>query len=237
MMKKLRKLALSVALAAGSAPAFAAQPGFYAGIGFGQASTSDWVSEDDMLTLLDIAGVEAGVLAFSGNISSDSDDKDSGWKLYGGYQFNDNLAVEASYMDLGTATGDARASGDFLFSGGGTGSGSLFVGTDMEATALTIDGVGRLPVAPWLDLFAKLGMYRSDLELTVVVGASGAGGTASDSVKESDNSTGAHIAIGADFNVAPQVIIRAEWERLADVEFDDGETDIDMLSISAAYRF
>jgi OOP family OmpA-OmpF porin len=236
MMKHLRKLALSIALAAGALPALAGNTGWYAGVGIGQSSVSDWLSEDDMLSLLDDFGTEMGVNSFAGTISSDADDEDAAWKIYGGYNINPNFAIEASYMDLGEATASAAAVGTFN-TGGGPFPGSLYVRAKGEAQALTIDAVGKVAVAPWLELFVKGGLFNAELDITGVAGATDSSGVLEASDSGSDNSSGLHIGLGADFSVTPDIVIRAEWERLADVEFDGGETDIDLLSVSAAYRF
>lgn len=234
-MMKTTKLALCIALA-GFATNVLAADGWYAGIGVGQSSVSDWISKDDMLGLLDDFGDEMGVNDFVGSVSASSDDEDTGWKIYGGYQFTPNLAIEAAYLDLGEASASAAASGLFDL-GGGFFPGSLYVKATAEATAIVIDGVGKLALAPWLDLFAKAGLYRTELDVTATAGATDTNGVYEASESESDDSTGLHVAVGADFNVMQNVIIRAEWERLSKVDFQDSETDFDLLSISAAYRF
>lgn len=236
MKQKFCQLALCLGIASVAVHASAETTGWYAGIGAGQTTVGDWLSKGDMLDALGEFGDEMGVLAFSGNISSSSDDKDTGWKIYGGYQFTPNFALEAAYLDLGEATAKSGAAGLFNV-GSGFFPGSLYIKAKGEATAFVLDGIGKIAVAPWLDLFAKAGVYRSELKVTVTAGATDSGGVYEASESEKDNSTGLHAGLGADFNVTPNIAIRAEWERLSKVDFEDGETDLDMLSVSAIYRF
>ena len=75
------------------------------------------------------------------------DDKDTAWRILGGYQINRNFAVELGYHQLG----DASAS----FPGGQV---------DFEATAIELVGLGILPLANNFALYAKAGFYRGETE-------------------------------------------------------------------------
>ena len=68
-------------------PVAAQDSGFYAGLSLGQSSMTDACT-----------GLPAGVSC---------DDKDSAWKIFGGYQFSRNFALELGYANLG----EAKASG------------------------------------------------------------------------------------------------------------------------------
>ena len=81
-----KRLGLSVFAALALTAAMAAQadvqPGFYMGAGFGSTKIDDDGFDD-----------------------IDFDDSDVGFKLFGGYSFNQNFAIEATYFDLGEASG------------------------------------------------------------------------------------------------------------------------------------
>src|ERR1700687_2854672 len=62
------------------------------------------------------------------------DDKDTAWRIFGGYQVNRNFAVELGYADLGKATASGIVSG-------------VNVNAKAEATAFDLVAVGILPVA------------------------------------------------------------------------------------------
>lgn len=72
-----------------------------------------------------------------------TDRNDSSYKLYGGYGFTPNLALEAGYTDLGrfnTANGSLKAKGVFA------------------------DVVGSWALAPQLSAIARLGLFNGSLQ-------------------------------------------------------------------------
>jgi len=155
-------LASTLGLALITTPAFAKDTGAYAGGSIG-------------LTTIDICGELTGATA--------CDDEETGFKLFGGYKFNRNLAVEGGFVDFGeisasSPTGSATVSSDALF-----------------ATA-----VGILPVSSKFSVFGKLGFFMWDLSAT------GTGGTIS------DDGTDLLIGLGLGFDVTERLTIRAEWE-------------------------
>ncbi len=70
---------------------------------------------------------------------SGCDDKDTAWRLLGGYQFNPNLAAEVGYSKLG----------DF----GGA-----------KENALELVGVGLFPIANQFGIYGKLGAHHSEVK-------------------------------------------------------------------------
>jgi OmpA-OmpF porin, OOP family len=71
------------------------------------------------------------------------DDKDTAWRILGGYQFNRHFAAELGYHNLG----EASAAGGAL-----------------EGTAWELVGVGAYPIVDKLSVYGKLGVYRGELE-------------------------------------------------------------------------
>src|SRR5689334_13737483 len=126
LMKTKAVIAL-LGLAAFTLPA-AAQNAFYAGGSIGQATARDFCNG------LSGPGVSC-------------DDQDTAWKIYGGYQFHPNVAVELGYADLG----EAKASGG----------GAQF---SDKATAFDLTGVGSWSFASQLSVFGRFGFYRSDVK-------------------------------------------------------------------------
>jgi OOP family OmpA-OmpF porin len=193
MHKRLGLTAFAaLALTAAMAAQADVQPGFYAGASIGTTKLTD-------------DGLESSAF--------DVDDSDTGFKIFGGYSFNNNFAVELSYFDLGEVSGvlDDPFFGDIAF--------------DVGVSGFNASVVGRLPVAETFALFGKLGFASYDLEAHATVSGFGSG---SDSSSESDLTYG----VGAALSVGPQWELRAEYEA---INVDDG--DANMISVGAMYRF
>jgi OOP family OmpA-OmpF porin len=187
MYKRVAFNGLAVLGLLAGASAYAEQaPGFYAGAGVGQAS----IEVDDV----------------------DFDANDTAFKLFGGYSFNQNFAVELTYFD-GGAPGER-----FDFGGGLTGS------VETEITGLNLSAVGRIPVGESFSLFGKLGYASYDAEVTAEAG----GFSASEDGSDEDLSYG----IGAGFAFGPSFEMRAEYEA---IDISDGSFNV--LSVSGLFRF
>jgi OmpA-OmpF porin, OOP family len=161
--KALNVIAFLGALA-GAPGALAQDAGFYAGGALGQATLTEWcVPAPTVLTC---------------------DDKDSAWKLFGGYRFNRNFALEASYVDWGEASGTVSGVGR----------------VSAEQTSMGIAAVGMLDLAPQFSIFGKAGFLLTEQE------------TRGASARKRDD-TEFHYGIGARFAFAPKWAARAEWEK------------------------
>jgi OOP family OmpA-OmpF porin len=161
------------------------QPGFYVGAGVGTTKVSD--------NSFDGTGI---------------DDSDTGFKIFGGYDFNQNIAVEVSYLDLGEAS--ASDAGD-----------SLSVGV----TALTAAAVGRLPLSDMFALYGKLGYASYDVKVHVNIAGFGSG-SGSDSNSDLFYGVGGALSFGGNFEG------RLEYEA---INVDGG--DLNMISLGGVYRF
>ena len=192
--------AVCAALALLCAPsAWSQEAGFYVGGAVGQAEHKDACE--------------------GANISCD--EKDSAWKIFGGYQINRNLAVELGYADLG----ESAASGTV---------GAITVDARFEVTVFELSAVGMLPIMDRLSLFGRAGLYRSDVELS----GTGRLGATTVPVSSSDDNIDFTFGLGVRYDVTRNIGVRAEWQRYLGVGGDDtGESDIDLLSIGVLFRF
>ena len=198
-MSKARNLAVA-ALAAGgfffSAPA-AAQ--FYIGFSFGQAEV------DRNFIIPELVDADGTI-----------DGKDSAFKLFGGYQFNRNFALEVAAVDLG----------DMSYSG--TGSTGPITGTvtggRVQNGGLNVSAVGVLPLGERLAFFGKAGIFLWSSEATDITGGV-------PTISEEDGSD-LSLGLGASFALTPQASLRAEWER-----FEMSSTDVDLVSVGFAFSF
>jgi OmpA-OmpF porin, OOP family len=71
------------------------------------------------------------------------DEKDTAWRILGGYQFNRHFAAELGYYDLGEASAPSGA---------------------IEGTIWEAVGIGSFPIFDKLSVYGKLGLYRGELE-------------------------------------------------------------------------
>jgi OmpA-OmpF porin, OOP family len=194
MMKNRTKAVLAAVGTASmlgfSAPTFAQDMGFYAGFSLGQSSAD-----------LDCQGFAC-------------DDKDTTWRILGGYQFNRNLAVEVGYSDLGEVSVNAGVLG----------------AATIEATAIEVVAVGILPLANQFSVYGKLGMYRGEADQS---------GTGAFVASASESNTDLTFGVGVKYDFTRNLGVRAEWQRYSDLggEGVGGESDIDVISIGAIWRF
>lgn len=71
--------------------------------------------------------------------ASNCEDKDSAWKLFGGYKFTDKLSAEGSYVTLG----DLHKNGE-----------------NSDVSVIAAHGVASMPLTEKFDVFGKLGVMR-----------------------------------------------------------------------------
>lgn len=142
------------------------------------------------------------------------DDKDTAWKLFAGYQFHPNVAVELGYADLGKAkASDPTAE------------------VSDEATAWDLTAVGSWPVANQFSIYGRFGFYRSEVKSKVSISGFG-------SASDDKTTTDITFGLGARYDITRNLGIRAEWQRYNDVkDAFDTKSNVDVLSIGALYRF
>jgi OOP family OmpA-OmpF porin len=126
-------------------------------------------------------GVSAGISDY------DTDgvefDNATSFKALGGYQINDNFAIEAAYINFGDAELEEL---------------SLI---EVNVTSLGVAGVGIVPINESVSLFGKVGFHSWDAELT-----------APGFEKESDDGVDFNLGVGAEFHATEQVSLIAELE-------------------------
>jgi OmpA-OmpF porin, OOP family len=198
-MSKLKSAMLAIALSLGYAGTAAAEEetGFYAGIGLGQSTI-----END----------EDGI---------DFDEDDTGFKLFGGYQFNEFIAVELAYINEGEPNDSFTVAG-------------IDVENEVEITQVSATAVGTLPFNEFFGAMGRLGFSYVDASFKQT--ASGFGTT----VDEDDNTTEVSYGLGIWFAPRKDFLLRLEYEMTSAELFDDdidADTDISLISVSAMYRF
>lgn len=150
----------------------------------------------------------------------------SAYKLYGGYDFNKYLAVEAGYARLGSPE-YRYASGD------GVGRAKV------KQTSIFAVAKGTLPIHRRFRVFGKLGISYSRARLDGESSSAVINAAAGFPISRSENNSRAVIGAGIEFNVTEKLLLRAEYDDFG--KFGDrgitGETKARMTSVGVTYKF
>ena len=193
-MKKNSVLAIS-AIATftvlASTPALAQDPAVYLGASIGEAQ---FRKTSDDVTL------------------GRCDSSDTAYRLYGGYHFGPNLAIEVGYGKYGEVLVDTPLAA-------------------FEATAKGFD-VSLLPAYRFnerLGIFGRFGIHRTQVEVH------GFGATPGEA---SEHKTGLTWGAGLRFHIGSKIAVRAEYQRLDKVGGSStGEDNVDFLSLGLEWAF
>ena len=200
-------LAMAALLATGAAQAQRADPAYlYGGLSAGSARGNF----DEPR----IAGQVLG--AGSGVASTSRSGRNTAWRVFAGYQFNPNLALELGYHDLGKFGFDATT----------TPSGTLR--GEMKFVGASFDVLGMVPIGDSLSLFARAGAHwtRSRGQF------SGTGSTVVIDPTPSRRTTNGKYGVGMQFAFTPSLLMRAEAERYRANTATGTRGDINVLSVS-----
>lgn len=149
------------------------------------------------------------------------DTSDTGWKLFGGYQFTPIFGVEGGWVDVGETTVQGNVPGVGTLDGKGKGDGFVLAGT-----------VGW-PASDQFRLYGKLGAYFYNAEFK---------STLNGVVNESTDESGTELmyGLGGQFNFTERLGARLEWERYNDIDtkaMNQGPLDVDFFSVSLIALF
>jgi OOP family OmpA-OmpF porin len=186
-------------VAVGASAAFVALPAaaqFYIGAGVGESKAKDFCN---------------------GGSFDSCDDKDTAWKVYGGYAFTPYFAAELGYSNFGKYKATLGPLTD-----------------EAKVSAWEISVLGAWPIVDRFSIFGRLGIYGA----TVKESTNFAGDF------EHDNNDWTY-GLGLQFNITRNLAVRGEWQRYnkvggGDVALGAGvgeKTNLDVLSASALWRF
>ncbi len=202
-------MAVAGALAAGSASAQ-----WYAGGNLGQSKTN--YNAGQLSADLRAAGITG-----TGAVSS----SDLGLKLFGGYTFNENFALEGGYFNMGrplSYNGTITAPTAATFSG------------KLEGQGVNLDMVGTLPLAQGFSLIGRLGAayFQAKATATVTAGSlSGYGNATSNKVVPT-------FGVGAQYDFTKTIAGRLEVQRFSKVGNNNtGSGDVDFYSAGIVFKF
>src|SRR6266850_505306 len=201
---KIIKAVGALGLAGFAGVALAQDAGWYGGIGIGQSRAK--INDERIRNGL------------PGVTSIQDDDRDTGFKLFGGRQFTRNFAVEGGYFRLGEFGYTANTAG------GSQRGAAKFQGANLDA-------VGILPITEKFAALGRLGLTYTQAKGTF----SGVGVGTNTSPSKSEGNF--KVGLGLQYALTPALGLRGEWERYRVNDTIGNKGNVDMLTVGLLYRF
>ena len=204
-------LPAAIALAAFSAAPAQAQDAFwYGGLGAGASMAN-----------IDDARITGGLAAKGFATTSLSDDeRDIGYKLYGGRRFGPNFALEGGFFDLGK----------FGYRATTVPAGTL--NGSMRVRGLNLDAVGFLPLSERLSVLGRVGTIYANTRDSF----SGTGAVVVLDPSPSRSALNVKVGVGLQFDVTPAFGLRLEAERYRIDDAVGNTGHVDLFTLGLVYR-
>lgn len=204
----VRAVWLAATLVGGAAVA-ADEPAWYLGAGAGRGDAkraNSWANQTDAFLLT--RGITSSTLI---------DSHDTAWNVFGGYRFNDIVAIEAAYNNLGSYSGTTTISAPAAATAGGT----------WDAKAFSVSAVVTYPIVDRFGLLFKVGLAATRLEASV------------SQLNANETRVQPLFGVGVKYDFTRSFGVRAEFERFNNVGDGSttGQSPIDVWSASVLYRF
>lgn len=199
----------------------AVEPGWYLLAFGGEASASgasENVATENLVDLFESAGLDVT------DVTTTIDDSDTGFGAGGGYQFNDNFALEFAYVDLGSTA--------YRFSAtvsNGTDEADADVELASSADGPVLSALAILPIGERFSVFGRVGFSLMNATGTAHITVDGADDRVSQSSQKSDPMFG----VGAEYSFGKHFAVRLSWDRYLDVGTENvtGDIDADLISL------
>lgn len=219
-------LLAALGLFAGSAVA-ADDSGFYVGAGFGWGEISLPQSKitNNLVYAFDIAGAPLQ------SWSSKTQDSTIPWNLTVGYRFMKYFAVEAGYLDTGTATYKGKGEAYLIVDDATVDAKAKL---DWSGSGAVVSLLGIWPIDQTWSVFGRVGGFFGDVDADVRITIDSVSGKASDT----ENSNEFLYGVGVDSKFLDQWTARLEWQAMPSLGNNDtGSTDFNSVQFSLLYRF
>lgn len=206
---KSRMTLLSLALVLGTPAAMAQDSGWYGGLNL----LKGWSDVDN-------GGIASAVTASGSSISTfNTQEDDINWRALGGYSFNQNFALEASWFELG----------EFGFNSNLLPLSQLVGNADVSGFGL--DLVGTWPLAERLSFLARLGLNNTKVDQSF---SNTLGGRLRNSGDRDVNET---LGVGLQYALNDRVNLRTEYTRYGVDDSYITEDRVDALTLGFTYKF
>ncbi len=185
--------------------------GWYLGANVGQSRAK-----------IDDARITSGLLGSGLGVTTLQDhDKDTGFKVFGGYEFNRWFSLEGGYFDLGKMGYTAATLP------GGTLEGQI------KVQGVNLDAVLNIPLTEKFSVFGRAGVIYADAKDTF----SGTGAVIVVNPSPSEKATNYKYGGGLQYDFTKSFGMRAEYERYRINDAIGNKGDIDLASIGLLFRF
>ncbi|MCC2638672.1 MAG: OmpA family protein [Moraxellaceae bacterium] len=209
--KKIGALSLVTLSGLASPWAMAEEAGWYGGASVGQSRAE--IDNERITRSLLANGFSAATIY--------DDDRDMGFKLFGGYEFNRYFALEGGYFDLG----------NMGFTATTTPAGTL--NGNIRLNGLNVDAVGKLPITEKFSALARAGLNYAQAKDSF--GGTGAVSLPNPGARVRDLNY--KLGVGLQYDFSQSFGMRAEAERYRIDDAVGNKGDIDLISLGVVYRF
>lgn len=187
-------------------------PGYYyGGLSVGQSTSR--IDDERITANLATAGLATTSMSL--------DERDTAFKVFGGYQFNRNWALEAGYFNLGK----------FGYTSTTSPAGTLH--GQIKLQGFNLDVVGTLPLSERFSAIGRVGVQVADARDSFT----GTGAVQVLSPNPSKRDTNYKLGIGLQYAFSPSLLLRAEAERYRINDAVGNRGDINMFSVSLIIPF
>jgi len=187
-----------------------ANSAYYIGAAIGQSK----INLNDRDTIRSLSTPTAAVTRF------ESDEKDTGYKLFAGKQLNRFFSVEAGFYDLG----------ETYFT---TNSNIGTAGANFKYRGANLDLITQVPFTERLSAYTRLGAAYT-VAKTQHTGTRNT--RVNNQTRTNEKGVGIHVGLGMEYKFSEALALRAEYERL---RADDGirsKANLDLASLGLVYK-
>ena len=205
----LRVLGLATFGVVLAAPALAQDTSYtYGGVSAGQSRTD-----------MNPVGIATGLLPGFNAASTGTDNKDTAFKVFGGYQFNRNFALEGGYFYLGKNSFSAATLPPGMLTG------------NNKVQGVNLDLVATLPLTERFSALARIGAQQAWSKSSF----SGTGAAAGVAGSSKRNHTNVKYGLGMQYEVSPAMLLRGEVERYRINNAVGQRNNVDVVSVSVVF--
>jgi OOP family OmpA-OmpF porin len=212
-MKKLHALCLASLTALGSTQVLAQNEGhFFGGVGAGRSQSK--IDDERINAALIGAGASSATITH--------DQRDAAYKVFGGYQFNPYLGMEAGYFNLG----------EFGFKSTTTSPIGTLDGR-IKLDGVNLDLVGTLPVNDQLSLLGRVGMIKARARDNFTT----TGGLSVTNPNPETTKQSYKAGFGFAYKFSQSMTLRGELERYRINDAVGNKGDINTATLSLVFPF